>query len=84
MKTFAALEREMELMKSAFGDKQKFPMLISEYRQFISKKVKHVRLNQAANSNAYIESSFKPFQISLIQLMKTFDHHQERRLPLLP
>ena len=60
-------------MKSAFGgkgeglDKQKFTMLISEYRQYIAQNVNHISLNQAANSNAYSESSFKPYQISLIQ-----------------
>ena len=63
----------LELMKSAFGgkgeglDKQKFTMLISEYRQYIAQNVNHISLNQAANSNAYSESSFKPYQISLIQ-----------------
>ena len=64
------LEREMELMKKDFGgivkstfgkglaeeDKKKYRSLISEYRKFKIKNVKHFRFNSAVNLSAFGES----------------------------
>ena len=53
-----------EVMKIATGkrgdelDKEKYKMLVSEYRKFKTKNVKHFRLNAAANSSEFGESWF--------------------------
>ena len=50
-----------EVMKIAIGqkgdevDKVKYKMLISEYKKFKTKNVKHFRFNSAANVNAFGE-----------------------------
>ena len=68
----ASLEREMMLMKHGFGeqvkstfgkgveeqDKKEYKMLITEYRKFKTKNVKHFRFNSAANMSAFGESFF--------------------------
>ena len=68
----AFLEREMMLMKQGLGekvkstigkgiedqDKKEYKMLITEYRKFKSKNVKHFRFNSAANMSAFCESYF--------------------------
>ena len=65
----AFLEREMMLMKQGLGekvkstigkgieehDKKKYKRLISEYRKFKTKNVKHFRFNSAANMSAFGE-----------------------------
>ena len=51
-----------EVMKIATGkrgdelDKEKYKMLVSEYRNFKAKKVKHFRFNAAANLSKFGES----------------------------
>ena len=51
-----------EVMKIATGktgdelDKEKYKMLVSEYRKFKTKNVKHFRLNAAANLSEFGES----------------------------
>ena len=71
-KRVAFLEREMKLMKQGLGgkvkstigkgieeqDKKGYKMLISEYRKFKTKNVKHFRFNSAANMSAFGESLF--------------------------
>ena len=66
----AFLEREMMLMKQGFGgqvkstfgkgvkeeDKKEYKMLITEYRKFKTKNVKHFRLNSAANLSTFGKS----------------------------
>ena len=53
-----------EVMKIATGkrgeelDKEKYKMLVSEYRKFKTKNVKHFRFNAAANSSEMGESWF--------------------------
>ena len=50
-----------EVMKIAIGqkgdevDKEKYKMLISEYKKFKTKNVKHFRFNSAANMSTYGE-----------------------------
>ena len=59
---FADLEKEMKLMKRGgqeLGeevDKEKYKMLIAEYRKFKTKNVKHFRLNSAENSSSFGKS----------------------------
>ena len=51
-----------EVMKMATGkrgdelDKEKYKMLVSEYRKFKTKNVKHFRFNAAANLSEFGES----------------------------
>ena len=61
------MRKEMELMKNDFGqqikiatgqrgeelDKEKYKTLISEYRKFKSKDVKHIRFTSAANLSIF-------------------------------
>ena len=68
----ASLEREIMLIKQGFGekvkstfgkgveeqDKKEYNKLITEYRKFKTKNVKHFRLNSTANVNAFGESYF--------------------------
>ena len=68
----AFLEREMMLMKHGFGekvkstfgkgveeqDKKEYKRLITEYRKFKTKNVKHFRFNSAANLSEFGESCF--------------------------
>ena len=55
-KQIAHLERKMQLVEGALGekgeemDKEKFKMLIAEYRKFKTKNVKHFRFNSGENS----------------------------------
>ena len=61
-KRFADLEKEMKLMKRGgqeLGEeveKEKYKMLIAEYRKFKTKNVKHFRLNSAENSSSFGKS----------------------------
>ena len=66
-KMFLFLENKMkmdigEVMKIATGkrgdelDKEKYKMLVAEYRKFKTKNVKHFRFNSAANPSAFGES----------------------------
>ena len=56
MKRLAHLERKMNLVEGALGekgeemDKEKFKMLIAEYRKFKTKNVRHFRFNSGENS----------------------------------
>ena len=59
-KKFADLEKEVKLLKSSSGeekgeelDKEKYTMMIAEYRKFKTKSVKHFRFNSAENSSAF-------------------------------
>ena len=61
------MKDEMKLMKNSFGqvvkistgqrgeelDKKKYKMLISEYRKFMTKNVKHFRFSSAANLSRF-------------------------------
>ena len=59
MKRLAHLERKMKLMEGALGekgeelDKEKYKMLIAEYRKFKTKNVRHYRFNSGENSSAF-------------------------------
>ena len=57
---FADLEKEVKLLKStSVGekgeelDKEKYKMMIAEYRKFKTNNVKHFRFNSAENSSAF-------------------------------
>ena len=50
-KRVAALERLMKRGEEL--DKDKYKMIISEYRKFKAKKVKHFRFNPAANFSMF-------------------------------
>ena len=67
LERFLLLEKEIQLMKNDFGqqikiatgqrgeelDKKKFKKLISEYRKFKVKNVKHFRFNSAASLSRF-------------------------------
>ena len=59
---FADLEKEMKRMKCSGEengeelDKEKFKMLVAEYRKFKTKNVKHFRFNSAENSSSFGKS----------------------------
>ena len=67
LERFLLLEKEIQLMKNDFGqqikiatgqrgeelDKEKYKTLISEYRKFKSKDVKHIRFTSAANLSTF-------------------------------
>ena len=61
-KRLVDLEREMKLMKSSGQekgeelDKEKYKLLIAEYRKFKTKNVKHFRFNSAENSSSFGKS----------------------------
>ena len=62
LRRLADLERKMKLMEGALGekrdelDKEKYNLLIAEYRKFKTKNVRHFRFNSAENSNAFGKS----------------------------
>ena len=62
MKRLAHLERKMKLMEGALGekgeelDKEKYKMLIAEYRKFKRENVKHFRFNSAENLSSFGKS----------------------------
>ena len=71
IKIFLLLENKMKLMKNEMKDevmkiatgkrgdeldKEKYKMLVSEYRKFKTKNVKHFRLNAAASLSEFGES----------------------------
>ena len=72
MKILLLLKTEMKLMKNDIGkvmkiatgkrgdelDKEKYKMLVSEYRKFKTKNVKHFRFNAAANLTMFGEDEF--------------------------
>ena len=55
------LERKMERMEKVVGqkeeelDKEKFKLLIAEYKKFKSKNIKHFRFSSSATSSAFGE-----------------------------
>ena len=59
LKRLAYLEKEMKLLKSSGQekgeelDKEKYKMLITEYRKFKTKNVRHFRFNSGENSSAF-------------------------------
>ena len=67
LKILRLLESEIKLMKNDFGDKikiatgkrgeeldkDKYKMLVSDYRKFKTKNVKHFRFNSAANLSTF-------------------------------
>ena len=67
LKKFQLLERELKMVKNDLGevmrvttgkrgeelDRKKYKMLISEYRKFKSKNMKHFSFNTAANFSTY-------------------------------
>ena len=67
LKRLIDLENEMSVMKDTIGErgeeleKEKYKMLIAEYRRFKTKNVKHYRFNSAAHSIAFGKSSLGPF-----------------------
>ena len=62
LKRLADLEKEVKLLKSGGEekgeevDKEKYKMLIAEYRKFKEKNVKHFRFNSALNSSSFGKS----------------------------
>ena len=70
MKILLLLKTEMKLMKNDISevmkiatgkrgdelDKEKYKMLVAEYRKFKTKNVKHLRFNAAANLSEFGES----------------------------
>ena len=72
MKILLLLKTEMKLMKNEIGevmmiatgkrgdelDKEKYKMLVSEYRKFKTKNVKHFRFSSAANLSMFGEDEF--------------------------
>ena len=72
MKILLLLKTEMKLMKNDIGevmkiatgkrgdelDKEKYKMLVSEYRKFKTKNVKHFRFNSAANLRTFGKDEF--------------------------
>ena len=70
-KQLADLKKEMKLMKNSGGekgeelDREKYNMLITEYRKFKTKNVKHFRFNSAANLGAYRKSKFGPIFVTI-------------------
>ena len=69
LKRIAQLERKMEMVESAFGekgeevDKNKYKMLIAEYRRFKAKHVKPFRFKSAANSRDFGQFKTIPFTV---------------------
>ena len=56
LKRVLHLEREMKLCTGQRGeelDKEKYKMLIAEYRKFKTKNVRHFRFNSGKNSSAF-------------------------------
>ena len=59
LKRLADLERKMNLVEGALGekgeemDKEKYKMLIAEYRKFKTKNVRHFRFNSGENTSAF-------------------------------
>ena len=59
LKRLAHLERKMKLVEGVLGekgeelDKEKYKMLIAEYRKFKTKNVRHFRFNSEGNSSAF-------------------------------
>ena len=72
MKILLLLKAEMKLMKNDIGevmkiatgkrgdelDKEKYKMLVSEYRKFKTKNVKHFKFSSAANLSMFGEDEF--------------------------
>ena len=69
MKILLLLETKMKLMKNDIGeivtgkrgdelDKEKYKMLVSEYRKFKTKNVKHFKFSSAANLTMFGEDEF--------------------------
>ena len=58
-KRFADLEKEVKMLKSSGQergeeeDKEKYKMLVAEYKKFKTKNVKHFRFNSAENSSSF-------------------------------
>ena len=66
-KQLADLKKEMKLMKNSGGekgeelDREKYNMLITEYRKFKTKNVKHFRFNSGENSSAFGKSLYRVY-----------------------
>ena len=62
LKRLADIEKELKVLKSGVQekgeelDKEKYKMLIAEYRKFKAKNVKHFRFNSALNSSSFGKS----------------------------
>ena len=75
LRRLADLEKKMRLMEGALGekgeelDKEKYKLLIAEYRKFKTTNVKHFRFNSAKNSTAFGKSLF----ISILKILSFKD-----------
>ena len=64
LRRLADLEKEMDTLKGAVGhkgeelDMKKYKLMITEYRKYKSKNVKHFRLSSSKNSSTFGESFF--------------------------
>ena len=65
LKRLADLEKEVKLLKSSGQgeeqDKEKYKMLIAQYRKFKTQSVRHFRLNSGGNSSAFGKVPFYLF-----------------------
>ena len=68
-KRIAALERRLERMEGKIGkkgeemDKDKYKTIISEYRKFKTKNVRHFRFSSAAVMTDFSKSMFDQFKL---------------------
>ena len=66
-KQLAELKKEMKLVKNSGQekgeelDKEKYKMLIAEYRKFKTKNVRHFRFNSGESMDAFGKFLFYPF-----------------------
>ena len=67
LKRLADLEKELKVLKSSGQekgeelDKEKYNMLITEFRKFKTKNVKHFRFNSGENSSAFGKSLYRVY-----------------------
>ena len=72
-KQLAELKKEVKLLKSSGQergeeeDKEKYKMLVAEYRKFKTKNVKHFRFNSRENSSAFGNYLFSQCCLFVIQ-----------------
>ena len=70
LKRVAQLEREVKMLKSGFGntweDLEKYKMLITEYRKFKAKNMKHFRFKDDSNSGTVGEIFCLPLMHNFI------------------
>ena len=85
-KELADLQAEVNKLKSNGQgkeeevDKEKFKMMIAEYRKFKAKNVKHFRLNVRANSSSFGESDLNIF----VEFLSNYFVLQVRSFTLQP